>query len=32
MQENFVWKNNSHMITVMAAGLYRLEVGLYPDN
>lgn len=32
MEENYIWKLGGHAITVVAPGLYRLEVGLYADN
>ena len=32
MEENFMWKLNSHAIIIMAAGLYRVEAALFPDN
>lgn len=32
MEENYVWKVNSHAVGVMAAGLYRVQAGLYADD
>lgn len=27
-----MWKLNSHAIIIMAAGLYRVEAAMFPDN
>ncbi len=32
MEENYVWKTNNPTVQVISSGLYRVEVGLYPEN
>ena len=32
MHENYSWKERSHLVVVLAAGLYKVEAGLYPDE
>ena len=31
MEENFVWKSGQSTVTIVASGLYKVEVGLYKD-